>query len=210
MKKLFLVVLAISLVISLQAVCYAAGGGKLETEVINSITIQLKDKEVATVKAGNESFEIAYKTHCDGVLMGNGDNNGVLLLLNLASEITSDHYDLYTRNRTSTSSKKIFGQYDTKTYDVIITAYRVPQLGHYAFNSDQMKVYKTLEYYPGSMRNDGYAFGTYGTMPAPHLFNESGKYVYFLPLRYTFEQLGFKVAYDGATKSITITKEEGE
>jgi|LSQX01.3.fsa_nt_gb hypothetical protein len=208
MKKLFLVVLAISLVISLQAVCYADFGGEVEQEtaVINSITIQLNDNEVATVKAGNESFEIAYKIDCDGVLMGNGDNNGVLLLLNLASEITSDQYDLYTRNRTSTNSKKVFGQYDTEFYDVIITAYKVPQLGHYSFNSEQMMVYKTLEYYPGSMRNDGYCFGTFGTMPAPHLHNESGKYVYFLPLRYTFEELGFKVAYDGATKIITITK----
>lgn len=198
MKKLLSVVLTIVLCFSLFSVVYAADQ---KDQAVKEIKIKLPKTDIGTAKVtvGSESFDLAYKFDSEGVLMGNGYNDGVLKMLQAASKLSNDYYDLYIRHRAMMD--------DPEFYDVIITGYKLSTVGHYPYNDGSSKIFKTIEYYAGGIFLDNFtAFDTLGLMPAPHLFYENGKYDYMLPLRFTFEQLGFNVGWDASSRTITITK----
>lgn len=188
MKKRLSVILVVLLIFTVFSSIAFANNDK-DTE--EKIVIVLNEDNQAIVLNGNEYFEIDYKMHNEGVLVGNGENNGVLALLKFASKITGNKYELSIKNKISSSIFNYIGE-----YDVAITEYK---------NKTELS---NMEFYPATIRRtDGSVFGTYDDIPAPHLLNDDeGNPKYYLPLRFMFEELGFEVEYINEIETVIISK----
>jgi len=179
MKKLVLVTLSIMIVLCLTVVSFA-------DQETNVILIDLQSDDRAKVSYGDETYIMDYMLIHDRLLVGRTQYSDLLYLLHKASDMSGQKYDLEIKHHAGL----VF-----KCYDIIITAYDV-----------NGNINKTLEFDSTTTATmDSVVIAGYGYSvgETPYYLDNHDEYVYYLPLRYVFEQLGFKVEYENDTVRIT-------
>lgn len=192
---------------SMQTVFDKYGHGKLyygmKAKRNPKMEIILNNDGTAKFYYDEETFDIKYRRYNNHILVGNGQKQDLLKILNLASNLSGKKYDIILRNSSYAESTN-----KTPSYKVIIVEYEGEKGDYgldYLFTSDKFKINNLLEFENGGGRTNGYPYMFDGnTDGMPHTLLINGQYKYYLPLRYIFEQLGFTVEYDNETVLITL------
>ena len=167
-----------------------------------NMRIYLNNDGTASFYYGEETFDIKYMRYNNHILIGNGQDQDLLKILNLATNLSGKKYDLILRNPSYDVSAD-----ETPSYRVILVEY-TGAIGNYGldylFTSDKFKISNLLEFENGGGRTNGYPYMfDNSTDGMPHTLLINGQYQYYLPLRYIFEKLGFTVEYEYNTVSIS-------
>ncbi|WP_312648609.1 hypothetical protein [Aminipila sp.] len=175
--------------------------GMTATRNLN-MKIYLNNEGTAKFSYGGETFDIKYMRYNNHILIGNGQDQDLLKILNLATNLSGKKYDLILRNPSYAGSID-----ETPRYRVIIVEYEGKDGDYgldYLFTSDKFKISNLLEFENGGGRTNGYPYMfDDSTDGMPHTLLINGQYQYYLPLRYIFEQLGFTVEYENNTVTIS-------
>jgi len=156
-----------------------------------SIEITLKNDDTANVSYGSENFDIKYMRYNNHILVGSGKNEDLLRILNIASGMSQENYDIVLTKQA----------WDSSDYNVLLTAYDKDFKTPAIVNIDKSQIKTSMEFFTGGCRTNGYAFSFDDKSDGmPHLL---GDYQYYLPLRYVFENLGYMVSYQNEKISIT-------
>lgn len=195
MKKNILITLSLIAIL-----CFSTSIFSFADTAPENIKIDLGKSGNAKVFYKNQSFDISYQIYNNRILVGNGNNQDLLKLLNVASDISNQKYDLTLRNRILS---------DSFDYDVVITSYQGVKENYGIsplYSSSLFDITKIMEFYSdGAARVDGRPFSFDGSKDAmPHLLFIDGNYQYSLPLKYIFVKLGFTVEYENNTVTITL------
>ena len=181
MRKMLLITFSIIMILCFSITSFA-------DQDAEGIKIKLQKDGSAEVIDGDKPYSIDYIRIDDRILAGRGHYDDLLYLLSRASDISGQKYNLVIKHHTG---------FTFKSYDVVITA-----------SDGAGNIRKTLEFDSTTKDiGDGLAIiGTgYSEGQPPYYLDNNGEYVYFLPLRYIFEQLGFSVNYEKAGDKETIS-----
>lgn len=178
MKRLALVTLSIMIILCFTGVSFA----DMESD---KIIIDLQSDGSAKVSYGYEICSVDYMLINDRLLVGRSQHSDLLYLLHKASKMSGHIYDLELKHH----ADSVF-----KCYDIIITAY-----------DSNGNISKTLVFDSTTKAtvNSVMIGNSYSVGDPPYYLDNNGNYVYYLPLRYIFEQLGFLVEYENRAVIIT-------
>lgn len=200
MKKTLSIILAVLILLVSSTATYAA-----DVKPENKITISLNTEDTATINYMDLEFSMKYKIYKGRLLLGNegSEYNSMMTLLDVVSKIKENsRYDLSIKY--STQYSPTWGIQTVHSYVVVISEYKDDCLK----TSLGFDVARAAEW----TEESGYScFDIYGEenfpVGMPHLLSYDGNAVYYLPARYIFEKLGFKVNYIDQEKKVEVYKE---